>query len=258
MKLLFYPLLAFLSLSLICCQSEKKTIVISQIPENDSILSEVVAANKIVVKKIDIDANNIRSVESRLRELPKYPVNVVNWPDRYPEKPQVHVSIAHNGDNILLQYRVIEKEILGLITKDNGEVWTDSAVEFFLAFDDEHYYNAEFNCIGTALLGHCNSDGTPGEPSSIPIIKSIKRLPSLGTTKREKELGLFDWTITLVIPKTAYWKENIDSFDGLVAKGNFYKCGDNLTNPHFVAWTRIETPEPSFHQPAYFGILEFE
>lgn len=257
MKLLFYSLLAFSLLGFTNCKPEKKTIVISEIIQNDSIHPDLID-NRIIVSKIDIDANDIESVEEKLKELPKYEIGVVNWAEKFPEKPETHISIAHNSENILLQYQVSETEILGLTTKDNGKVWTDSAVEFFVSFDDEHYYNAEFNCIGTAFLGYCSNDGTSGELAPPSIVESIKRLPSLGTIKRTKEQGLFDWTITLVIPKTAYWKENLTGFDGVKARGNFYKCGDNLTTPHFVSWTKIETPEPSFHQPAFFGTLEFE
>ncbi|MDU1903492.1 MAG: carbohydrate-binding family 9-like protein [Dysgonomonas sp.] len=258
MKSLSYFLFGFLFFGLISCQSEKKTIVISELPKNDSTQTEKHAISKLTVSKIDINAKDIKAVSEKLQELPKHKLSTVNWPDLFPSKPEVYFTIAHNGENILLQYQVTEKEILGQITQDNGRVWTDSAVEFFLAFDDQHYYNAEFNCIGTGLLGYCNSDGTPGEPAPLPIVKSIKREASLGTIPIAKTQGLFDWTITLVIPKTAYWKEKLTSFDGLKAKGNFYKCGDNLSTPHFVSWTRIDTPEPSFHQPAYFGILEFE
>jgi Carbohydrate-binding family 9 len=46
--------------------------------------------------------------------------------------------------------------------------------------------------------------------------------------------------------------------EGKKCKANFYKCGDKLAQPHFLAWNRIETPEPDFHQPAFFGDIEFE
>ena len=44
----------------------------------------------------------------------------------------------------------------------------------------------------------------------------------------------------------------------LVAKGNFYKCGDMLSKPHFLSWNPIDTPSPDFHVPASFGLLTFE
>lgn len=212
---------------------------------------------KLIVPKIDINSSDIESVAEKLSALPSHAIDTINWPKEFPSKPQVTFSIAHDGNNILLQYRVHEDEILAAVTEDNGEVWTDSCVEFFLSFDGTHYYNTEVTCIGKALLGYREA-GKHAEHGSSEIMKSIKRLPSLGTENRPKEKGDFQWILTLVIPRTAYWKDEIQSFDNMKATGNFYKCGDNLSTPHFVSWTSIDTPNPSFHQPAFFGELEFE
>ena len=32
-----------------------------------------------------------------------------------------------------------------------------------------------------------------------------------------------------------------------------YMCSDDLPVPHFISWSPIHTPEPSFHQPIFFG-----
>lgn len=212
---------------------------------------------KLLIPKIDITASDIEAVSRKLAELPANKIDTINWADAYPSKPEVSFRIAHNGDNILLQYTVHENEILAVVTEDNGEVWTDSCVEFFITLDDAHYYNAEFTCIGKALLGYRDFSGKALHGSEA-VMKSIKRLSSLGTENKAKEQGDFHWTLTLVIPRTAYWESDIKTFDGLKARGNFYKCGDNLTTPHFVSWAEIDTPNPSFHQPKFFGELEFE
>ncbi|MDU1903493.1 MAG: carbohydrate-binding family 9-like protein [Dysgonomonas sp.] len=212
---------------------------------------------KLIIPKINIDSTNIEDVADKLSAIPSNDIAVINWPNEFPSKPEVSFSIAHNGENILLQYKVHEDEILAAVKEDNGEVWTDSCVEFFITFDNEHYYNAEVTCIGKALLGYREIGGHV-EHGSEGVMKSIRRLPTLGTENKAKEKGDFHWAITLVIPCTAYWESDIKSFDGIKAKGNFYKCGDNLTTPHFVSWAPIDTPSPSFHQPKFFGELEFE
>lgn len=212
---------------------------------------------KIIIPKILIDATDINQVANRLETLCVNKIDTVNWPDAYPSKPDVTFAMAHNGENILLQYRVKENEILAVVTKDNGEVWTDSCVEMFLSFDNQHYYNAEFTCIGKALLGY-RKFGEKAVHASEQTMRSIVRQSTLGTANRGKEIGNFDWTLTLISPCTAFWQSGINGFDGLQAKGNFYKCGDNLSVPHFVSWNKIETPKPSFHQPSFFGELFFE
>ena len=40
---------------------------------------------------------------------------------------------------------------------------------------------------------------------------------------------------------------------GTTLRANVYKCGDDLPVPHFISWSPIHTPEPSFHQPTFFG-----
>ncbi len=48
------------------------------------------------------------------------------------------------------------------------------------------------------------------------------------------------------------------SWDGIKAKANVYKCGDNLSKPHFLSWNPIHHPTPNFHLPEFFGTLELE
>ncbi len=35
--------------------------------------------------------------------------------------------------------------------------------------------------------------------------------------------------------------------------GNFYKCADRTSSPHFLSWAPISTPEPDFHRPEFFS-----
>lgn len=212
---------------------------------------------KITIPKLSTDVSDIAHVAQLLQTLPVHTIDTINWVETHPSKPQVTFAIAHTGSHILLQYRVKENEILAAVTDDNGRVWTDSCVEMFVSFDNAHYYNAEFTCIGKALLGY-RRFGEKAQHAPADIMQSITRLPSLGTENRELQAGNWDWLLTLVIPQTAFWQSNLQSFSGMQARGNFYKCGDNLSTPHFVSWAAIDTPAPSFHQPKFFGELIFE
>ncbi|MFY9152364.1 MAG: carbohydrate-binding family 9-like protein, partial [Prolixibacteraceae bacterium] len=60
------------------------------------------------------------------------------------------------------------------------------------------------------------------------------------------------------IPWEVFYKHELKPVSGKKMRGNFYKCGDGLSVPHFVSWTKIKTEKPSFHEPAFFGGLEFE
>jgi len=39
---------------------------------------------------------------------------------------------------------------------------------------------------------------------------------------------------------------------------NFYKCADDTSHPHWLTWSPVDLPEPNFHHPQSFGILQFE
>jgi hypothetical protein len=66
------------------------------------------------------------------------------------------------------------------------------------------------------------------------------------------------WELTLMIPVAAFYFNNIQTLKGRNCVANFYKCGDELPEPHFVSWSNIQWPQPNFHLRQFFGTLEFE
>ena len=65
--------------------------------------------------------------------------------------------------------------------------------------------------------------------------------------------GIWDWRVTLLIP---FHLIGVDP-EALPEKlrANFYKCGDCTAHPHFLSWSPIDTPNPDFHRPDFFGEL---
>ena len=173
------------------------------------------------------------------------------WPS-FPYKPDVKFSIAHTGTDILLSYKVEEVEVRHVNTAINSAVWEDSCVEFFISFDDKGYYNFEFNCIGTALVGF----GKNRNDRKLLPVTLIKRICCFA--QMEKKGDSFHWQMQAIIPLSVFMYHAVFNLEGKKGKANFYKCGDKLAQPHFLAWNNIETDEPDFHQPAFFGDIEFE
>ncbi len=204
------------------------------------------------------DVNDLTLLSAHLRKLENYKIDHVNWPLQYPSKPDVFFKIAHNGYYLFLQFFVEEDEVLAKTKEDNGPVWTDSCVEFFISFDNSpYYYNLELSCIGTALFGY-RKERKDVVYGNSQIMDSIKRCSTLGSQTFEKKQGDFKWELLVVIPVSAFWKTRLTSFSGVEASGNFYKCGDHLTVPHYLSWNPIETETPNFHMPNYFGELFFK
>ena len=94
-----------------------------------------------------------RAVEAAFDSIEPQPVACCNWPEQYPYAPEVSFRMFHTGAYLMLRFDVAERWTMARVTEDNGEVWTDSCVEFFIAPDDSgYYYNFECTCIGRMLL----------------------------------------------------------------------------------------------------------
>ena len=183
-------------------------------------------------------------------------VNQINW-ENFPYRPDVQFRIGHTGDQIWLKFYVKEKYILAQETRTNGDVYKDSTVEFFISPDGNHYYNFEFSCIGTIHLaygpGRNDRKFVPAE-----TVEKIDISSTLGNKPFAEKTGNFEWEMSIRIPIACFAYSELNSFDGLKAKGNFYKCGDETSEPHFVTWNPVGTDQPDYHQPKYFGSLLFE
>lgn len=197
--------------------------------------------------------NNLDEVVQALAEQPKHFIDQVSWIE-YPYLPKVAFSIAYTSQSILLQYEVSEKHLQAVYHETNDPVYKDSCVEFFVSFDEKNYYNFEFNSIGTALVGYGNSEKESRLRLPSELIANIEVVSVIEDRKEEEEQ---QWTLTLNIPFNILYNEDIESLKGIKATANFYKCGDDLPEPHFVSWNKIFTEEPNFHRPEYFGKIEF-
>lgn len=213
---------------------------------------------KLIVKKIQACPAEAIQVPALLdaEGIGFHTVDVINW-EKFPYCPSVRFRIAHTADAVLLHYQVEEEMVRGKYTEDNGAVWTDACVEFFIApAADGYYYNVETNCIGTVLVGagvgRNNREHAPAE-----LLSRIKRWASLGHEAQEKQGGVC-WEVALMIPYETFFRSDVKCLDGKTVRGNFYKCGDELQTPHFVSWNPIGVSEPDFHRPDAFGELFFE
>ena len=192
----------------------------------------------------------------------KEPVEITltenNWANEFPYQPEVKARISHDEKNLYLQYSVDEKHIAAKADHDNGDVWKDSCAEFFISFDDKGYYNIESNCIGKVLMSHRKSRKEGVEYASPETLSGILRNPSLGDQPFSCKESNEPWKLSLTIPASSFFKNNIENLSGVKARCNVYKCGDELPEPHFISWNPIKTEKPDFHRPEFFGEIEFE
>lgn len=198
---------------------------------------------------------NLQKISDRLDQMERQAVGEVLWLPVV-QKPDVWFSIAYSGDSILLKYFVQENAVRVSCTTDNSDVYQDSCVEFFIAFNNSTgYYNLEFNAIGTCLFGFGNN--RMDRELISPAITSRIRRNSVIETSMDSGITSIKWELTLVIPFEIFIYQGISSLKGMHCKANFYKCGDALPEPHFLSWKRVEAATPNFHLPEFFGSVQF-
>ena len=214
---------------------------------------------KLSIKKIATTAVEASAVPALLdaANVEFNDIACVNWQE-YPYQPNVKFRAAHTGDALLLHYQVTEASVRAVALADDGRVWEDACVEFFVSPEgNDFYYNFECNCAGKLLL-HGGEAGTERPGASEEVLKSVQRWASLGTEPFEERVGECTWEVALVIPTSAIFRHSIESLDGKTMRANFYKCGDLLQTPHFLSWSPIDLPQPKFHCPEFFGEVVFE
>jgi len=165
-------------------------------------------------------------------------------------------GIGHDVKNIYLRYIVKESNILARYRNIHDPVHEDSCVEFFISFDKDSYYNLEFNCIGTihGAYGRTREDRVKLEKK---LLETLQISPSLGTSKIQIIDHETEWTLDVIIPISVFKFTNLSTFQHVTAHCNFYKCGDKQVVPHYLSWNPIESENPDFHRPEYFGEIKF-
>jgi len=186
-------------------------------------------------------------------------------PESTPHRPVTAVRLCWSRDSIHLWFDVQDRYVRSVETEFNGPVCRDSCVEFFVRpRDDGGYMNFEINAGGTAHISAIRdwtrkpggfADFTPvtaGDGKAVGIRHS---LPSVVSPEIETPTN---WTIQLSIPFAlicSYLGGDAPSA-GDTWRGNFYKCGDATSHPHWASWAPV--PRLDFHDPLSFGELNFE
>jgi hypothetical protein len=89
------------------------------------------------------------------------------------------------------------------------------------------------------------------------VIKQIDIESSLGNEPFAEKSESFSWEMMICIPTQCFAFDKVQRLNGLEAKANFYKCGDETSDPHFVTWNAIDTENPDYHRPEFFAPVKF-
>ena len=155
---------------------------------------------------------------------------------------------------MFLKFIVLENYIQMIYNNINDPVYKDTCVGFFISINnDMNYYNLEFNGKGTCSVGY-GSNQFDRKDLPADIIANIGAQSKLWSLT----YGFaYCWHLTLVIPATVFIHHKDVNLNGVASRLNFYKCGDDLPQPHFIAWNKVESEQPDFHLPEFFGKARF-
>ncbi len=179
--------------------------------------------------------------------------------------PKATASVGYNASSLHVFFRVDDRYVVCRHTEYQSPVCTDSCVEFFVQPKaDKGYFNFEVNCGGCLLLGYIEDpERTPDgfkKCTRVPweearAIRIQHSMPETVLPEREDPVV---WTIQYAIPFALFerYVGTLGPVAGQTWRGNFYKCADASSHPHWAAWAPIGD-ELNFHQPRYFGTLRF-
>ncbi len=193
-------------------------------------------------------------------------IDHLNWHTLFPYKPQTTVYLAYTNEYIFVKWHVIGQNLRAVCTQDFERVSADSCVEFFCQVPgDEHYFNFEFNCIGTATASYRLGRAEDVVRLTPEELSQVLRHSSLPCEPFEEKEGDFTWSLCVAIPfRLLQAKSGIaiqpspceDKKRSL--RANFYKCADQTSTKHYVSWQPIPTEKPDFHRPEFFGELHLQ
>ncbi len=187
--------------------------------------------------------------ENSLKNLPRAAICCFPWENT--PHPYAYAILARSSDAFHVFMECNEKEIRALQTEQNGPIYTDSCLEFYFRPSEKSdlYLNIEVNPKGVIFF----SVGSQRQDRFLITSDGPKELNLIAKIQLENS-ECPGWQICYDLPFNLI-KKYVPPFDGTEQAmwGNFYKCGNGLSQPHWGCWSPVDTPKPDFHRPEYFG-----
>ena len=159
--------------------------------------------------------------------------------------PETHARALYSAEGLHVIFQVKDRYVRSVTTEYSGPVWKDACVEFFFApRAGRGYFNLEMNCGGTFLLGFAEDEtqSPDGKKKSerVPwdLASRIEVYHSIPKKVDPETAEPIEWRVEYFVPFTIF--ENylgpLGNVAGQTWRGNFYKCAENNSRPHWGAW----------------------
>jgi len=185
-------------------------------------------------------------------------------PEGSDHRPPTSARLLYDAQGVHGIFQVQDRYVRCVRTNYMDEVWKDSCVEFFAQpKPDRGYFNFEFNCGGAFLCCYIvNPERTPGgfkDFTKVParIGQTIQVRSSLPPRNEPEIQEPTVWTLRFFIPFALFehYLGALGEIKGQAWRGNFFKCGDEVSHPHWASWSPVDKFD--FHRPQCFGTIRF-
>lgn len=185
-------------------------------------------------------------------------------PESSDHHPRTLARLLHDKTGIYGLFQVNDKYVKAIRAHFQGEVWKDSCVEFFVQPKKEcGYFNFEMNCGGSLLCSYVTDPTrTPtglkkAQPLPEEIGEQVKTRSTLSKVVDPEIATPCEWKLAFYIPFAVMepYIGKLSPAAGDQWHGNFYKCAEDISHPHWGAWAPVD--QLNFHLPRCFGTLIF-
>lgn len=181
-------------------------------------------------------------------------------------RPLTQVRMLHDTQSLYIDIQVQDQYVRAVHQTYQSMVSRDSCAEVFLQPPGSAgYFNFELNCCGIMLLYYIEDPARHAlrifrKATPVPdSLAKLMKIRSLLTGPIEPEIAEpTPWRLGIEVP-LAVFKAFVPSMTRLSGdwRGNFFKCGDETSHPHWASWNPIGS-RLRFHQPRRFAPIRFE
>lgn len=185
-------------------------------------------------------------------------------PESSNHRPITKLKLLYDNKGIYGSFYVKDQYVRSVAKGYQAPVCQDSCVELFLKpKPDKGYFSFEFNC-GGAMLAYYITDSlrTNSGFKEYQILQNneldtVKIYHSMPSTIVPEQVNPTEWTLAFFIPFALLTKYvgALENIGGTQWQGNFYKCGDKTSHPHWASWSPLTAK--NFHLPDCFGTIKF-
>lgn len=181
-------------------------------------------------------------------------------------RPIVEAALLHDDRELHALFLVGDRYVRSVHTEYDSDTYEDSCVELFVQPAGRvGYFALEVNCGGAFSLRYIEDPTRTANrfakwervsPEQAALIRVAHSLPRVVEPERPERS---DWWVEVSWPFAVMepYCGRVTPVGGQAWRANAFKCADRTSHPHWASWSPIGEAL-NFHQPKYFGWLEFE